>query len=177
MQKTRPALWILAPVSLLLAIASIYGTFYFGPIGKPSQQALECSELKEFVVKEEALGKTEWTNYRNLISQYESLTSTSPDRANLVETIAMSIVEVLGHDLTIYREMERFPACVKMDRREELPGIIDETESSINFLNGSEPINGSFFDPSIGSWNTEFYQDFVSALEFLKGYQGNSTSV
>lgn len=177
MQKTRPALWILAPISLLLAIASIYGTFHFGPIGKPSQRALECSELKALVVKEESLGKTEWTNYRNLISQYESLPETSPNRANLVETIAMSIVEVLGHDLTIYREMEKFPACVKLDKRDELPGIIDETESSINFLNGSEPINGSFFDPSIGSWNAEYYQDFVSALDFLKGEKSNSAAV
>lgn len=176
MQKTRPALWILAPISLALAVGSFYGALHFGPIGKPSQTAFECAALKDFVVKEELLGKAEWTNYRDLIAQYESLPANSPSRVTLVESIAMSIIDVLGHDLAIYKEMEKYPACVKLEKRKELPGIITETESSINFLNGSAPIDGSFFDPNIGSWNADYYKDFISALEFLKGVSSNTAN-
>lgn len=176
MQKSRPALWILAPISIALAIGSVYGTFHFGPIGKPSQTAIECSALADFITKEEGLGKTAWAKYRDLVAQYESLPNTSPNRVTIVESIAMSMVDVLGHDLAIYKEMDKFPACVKMDKRSDISGMITETESSINFLNGSEPINGAYFDPSSGTWNTDFYSEFVSALDFLKGYSSATTS-
>jgi hypothetical protein len=46
--------------------------------------------------------------------------------------------------------------------------MITETETAINFLNGSTPINGNFFDPKLGTWNTTYYEEYLSALEFLK---------
>jgi len=167
--KTRPALWILVPISLALTVSSIWATFNFGPIGKPSRAALECAELREFVIQEEVEGRSEWGKYRDLVTQFDGLAENSNQRPALVESMAMSIVEVLGHDLTIYKEMSRFPSCIKMERREQLPNIISETESAINFLNGSEDINGDFFDPNLGTWNTGYYSEFISALDYLKG--------
>jgi hypothetical protein len=55
-----------------------------------------------------------------------------------------------------------------MDRRADIPNLVKETSSTINFLNGSEPINGVFFNPALGQWNTEFYADYLSATDFLK---------
>ena len=155
------------PVTLLFAIASIWGTFHYGPIGKPSRSLAECSELREFIVNEEVAGRADWNSYRNLVNQYLQLPITS-NRAPIVEEIAFTLVLVLEHDLQIYAEMQKFPACLLMEKREELPGIISETETAINFLNGTEPLEGSFFNPSEGAWNAEYYNEFISATEFLK---------
>jgi hypothetical protein len=54
------------------------------------------------------------------------------------------------------------------DKREELGGLIEETESAINFLNGSAPIEGNYFDPELGTWNATYYEEYLSALDFLK---------
>lgn len=175
MTKTRPFLWILVPIALILAGGSIWGTFQYGPIGKPSLAASECATLKEFIVDEERAGKAEWNNYRELANQFNDLDSNSSKRPQLVEAMAISVIEVLGHDLAIYKELQKFPSCVKSDRREGLAGIITETESAINFLNGSEAINGNFFNPQIGTWNTAYYSDYVSALDFLKGESAKSS--
>lgn len=166
-QKTRPALWILVPIALSMAFASIWGTVHFGPFGKPSRAAAECRELKEFIVDEEVAGRADWNTYRDLVNQYLSLPQDS-NRTAIVEEIAFSVVQVLEHDLEIYYQMDKFQGCLLMDKKEELPGIISETESAINFLNGTEAIEGSFFDPEAGSWNADYYNEFISATEFLK---------
>ena len=64
--------------------------------------------------------------------------------------------------------MDKFPSCVVQEKRTELPGLIEETESAINFLNGSTPINGNYFNPELGTWNTAYYEEYLSALDFLK---------
>jgi hypothetical protein len=86
----------------------------------------------------------------------------------LVEKMAGSVIDVLGHDLAIYKEMDKYPSCVLQDKRQQISGFIDETESAINFLNGSTPINGNYFDPGLGTWNTAFYEQYMSALDYLK---------
>lgn len=166
-QKTRPALWVLVPIALSLAVASIWGTAHYGPIGKPSRAAAECRELRDFIVEKEITGRSDWNDYRDLVGQYLAL-KPEANRAALVEEIAFTVAQVLEHDLAIYKEMEKYQGCLLMDRREELPGIISETESALNFLNGTEAIEGNFFDPEVGSWNADFYNEYLSATEFLK---------
>jgi hypothetical protein len=46
--------------------------------------------------------------------------------------------------------------------------LIEETQSAINFLNGSTPIEGNYFSPELGTWNTAYYEEYLSALEFLE---------
>lgn len=157
------------PISLVLALGSIYGTFHYGPTGRSAATANECAKLKSLIISEEKAGKSEWNRYRDLADQFNALAPNSSQRAPIVESIAMSVIEVLGHDLTIYKEMQRYPNCLKAGRVDSLSGIIDEVVSAINFLNGSEAINGSYFDPSQGNWNTTYYAEYVSALDFLKG--------
>lgn len=169
-QKTRPALWIMVPVALILAATSIWGTFHYGPIGKPSQTSIECEALKEFILDEEVTGREEWSKYRDLVDQYLALAPTA-NRASAVEEIAFTVVKVLENDLKIYEEMEKFPSCVLRDKRQELPSVIEETKSAIGFLSGSEAINGTFFDPESGSWNPDYYNEYLSATEFLKNQQ------
>jgi len=166
-QKTRPALWILVPITLSLAFASVWGTVHYGPFGKPSRAAAECRELRDFIVDQEIAGRTDWNNYRDLVNQYLGLPPES-NRTALVEEIAFTVVQVLEHDLEIYSEMDKNQGCLLMQKREELAGIIAETQSAINFLNGTEAIQGSFFDPEVGSWNADYYNEFISATEFLK---------
>jgi hypothetical protein len=160
-----------------LALASIWGTFQFGPIGKPSRAAQECADLKSFVISEEKVGKSDWEDYRELVTRYDTTAPSITDRAILVEDIATTVVRVLGHDLAIYKEMEKFSGCVKKEDRSNLPTMIAETESAINYLNGTEAIDGAFFNPELGNWNSNFYSEFVSALDYLKGSSGNTADV
>jgi hypothetical protein len=138
-------------------------------MGRTTASVGQCDELRGYIIGEEEAGRLEWSNYRDLADQLNSLSPNSAERAPLVESIAISVIGILGHDLAIYKEMQRFPDCVKANRLKNLTGIIGETESAINFLNGSEAINGTFFDPSLGNWNTEYYAEYVSALDYLKG--------
>jgi hypothetical protein len=167
-RNTRPIFWIFVPILLAIATGAIWGTANYGPLGKPSPALLECSTLRAFVENEEESGKSEWQQYRTLIDEYLSLPDTSNQRIPIIEEMASTVVGVLGHDLAIYKEMDKFPSCVVQEKRSELPGLIEETESAINFLNGSTPINGNYFDPNIGTWNTAFYEEYLSALEYLK---------
>lgn len=168
MRNTRPAFWIFVPLLLTLSIAAIWGTAHFGPIGKPSQAAAECSDLRQFVAQEEVIGRAKWVDYRTLVDEFLALAPTDPERIPLIEEMAGTVIEILGHDLTIYKELEKFSGCVLQSRREEIPGMIEETEAAINFLNGSTPIDGNYFDPELGSWNTTYYEEFLSATDFLK---------
>ena len=168
MRGTRPIFWIFVPVLLALSIGGVWGTVNYGPIGKPSPAVSECANLRDYITSEETSGKASWTEYRTYVDQYVALSSTSSDRITLVEKMAGSVIDVLGHDLAIYKEMNRYPSCVIQDKRQQISGFIDETESAINFLNGSAPINGNYFDPQLGTWNTAFYEEYMSALDYLK---------
>lgn len=158
----------MVPILIILSMAGIWGTAHFGPIGKPSMVEAECKAVEDLIVREEGNGKAAWEQYRGFVQEYLALAPTSPDRAGLVEAMASSMIVVLGHDLTIYKELEKFPKCVLQSKRDQIAGMITETESTINFLNGSTPIEGNYFDPKLGSWNTAFYEEYISAMEFLK---------
>jgi len=168
MRNTRPIFWIFVPILLALAVGAIWGTANYGPLGKPAPAVLECSNLRDFVESEEAAGKSEWQRYRTLVDQYLALPEVSTQRITVVEEMASTIIGVLGHDLAIYKEMDKFPSCVVKDKRDELDGLIEETQSAINFLNGSTPIEGNYFSPELGTWNTAYYEEYLSALEFLE---------
>ncbi len=151
-----------------MAVGAIWSTAQYGPLGKPSPALLECSTLREFVESEEASGKSEWQKYRSLVDEFLALPATSDQRIPIIEAMAGTVIGVLGHDLTIYKEMDKFPSCVVKDKREQLDGFIEETQSAINFLNGSTAIEGNYFNPELGTWNTAYYEEYLSALEFLK---------
>jgi hypothetical protein len=173
-RNTRPIFWIFVPILLAIAMGAIWGTANYGPLGKPSPALLECATLRVFVENEEEAGKTEWQQYRTLIDEYLALPATSNQRIPIIEEMASTVIGVLGHDLAIYKEMDKFPSCVVKEKRSELTGLIDETESAINFLNGSTPINGNYFNPDLGTWNTAYYEEYLSALEYLKDTPKNS---
>ena len=149
-------------------MGAIWGTVNYGPIGKPSQTAAECQNLQTFVTAEEESGKASWSEYRQLIDQYLAIDATSDQRVPIIEKMASAVIDVLGHDLAIYKEMNKYPTCVLQEKRSEISGMITETETAINFLNGSTPINGNYFDPKLGTWNTSYYEEYLSALDFLK---------
>ena len=153
---------------LAISVGAIWGTVNYGPIGKPSQTAAECQNLQTFVTAEEESGKASWSEYRQLIDQYLAIDATSDQRVPIIEKMASTVIDVLGHDLAIYKEMNKYPTCVLQEKRSEISGMITETETAINFLNGSTPINGNYFDPKLGTWNTSYYEEYLSALDFLK---------
>jgi len=167
-RSTRPIFWIFVPVLLAISVGAIWGTVNYGPIGKPSQTAAECQNLQTFVTAEEESGKASWSEYRKLIDQYLAIDATSDQRVPIIEKMASTVIDVLGHDLAIYKEMNKYPTCVLQEKRSEISGMITETETAINFLNGSTPINGNYFDPKLGTWNTSYYEEYLSALDFLK---------
>lgn len=161
------------PILLALVAFSAWGTLHFGPIGKPSQLALECESVRQLIISEELEGKASWTQYRSLVDKYLALDANSPERIPLIEEMAGAVITVLGHDLTIYRELEKFPKCVLRSKRDQIPGLIEETQTAINFLSGSTPIDGTYFDPKMGSWNATYYEDFFSAQDYLIGTPNN----
>ena len=168
MRKTHPIFWIFVPVLLAISVGGVWGTANYGPLGKPSPAIAECSSLRDFIKNEESIGKVEWQQYRDLVDEFLALPEASNERIPLIERMASTVIGVLGHDLAIYKEMDKFPSCVVQEKRTELPGLIEETESAINFLNGSTPINGNYFNPELGTWNTAYYEEYLSALDFLK---------
>lgn len=175
MKRTRPIYWVFLPVLLAIAASSIWAVGHYGPIGKPSRSAIECADLRQFIISEEVPGKAKWNDYRDLVTQFSGLPATSANRIPLVKEMASTVIEVLGHDLAIYKEMDKFPRCVLQAKRSDLSAMISETESAINFLNGSEPINGTYFNPDLGTWNSNYYAEYTSAVEFLKDDKSKST--
>lgn len=169
-RSTRPTFWLLVPLLLSLALGSFWAVGHYGPIGKSSlAPTTSCSELRSFIQEEEQPGKSKWQEYRTLVTQLSGLSSNATERTPLVEQIAGTIIEVLGHDLAIYKEMNRNISCVKVEKRKDIPTMITDTEQAINFLNGSTPIQGTYFDPQLGTWNTNYYSEYVSAVDLLKG--------
>ena len=167
-RTTKPAFWLLVPLLLSLSLGSFWAAAHYGPIGQPSSSTSACSDLRTLINQEEIPGKAKWQEYRNLVSKLSGLGSSSTERTPLVEQIAGTIIEVLGHDLTIYKEMNRNLACVLSDKRKDIPTMISDTEKAINFLNGSTAINGSYFDPKLGTWNESYYSEYMSAIDMLK---------
>lgn len=169
-RSTRPAFWIFVPILLSLSLASFWAVGYYGPVGNStSTSTTSCSDLRAFIQEEEVPGKAKWQEYRTLVTQLGNLATNSNERPPLVEQIAGTIIEVLGHDLAIYKEMNRNISCVQIDKRKDIPTMISDTEQAINFLNGSTAIQGSYFDPALGTWNSSYYSDYMSALDLLKG--------
>lgn len=161
MKKANRALWILVPLCLVLALGSIWGTFRFGPSGSKAYLAKQCDTLKTFILDEEMAGKADWTIYKRQVSEYLAL-DVEANRTSLVESMVTSVVKVLEHDLKIYERMNKYPSCLVESRKDELPTLLDETQSAIDYLNTS-------FSAETGEWNTDFYVDYISASEFLKG--------
>lgn len=167
-QATKPGFWLLVPILLTISLASFWAGAYYGPIGNPGEPKISCSELRTFIQSEERSGKEKWQEYRDLVEVLSASSNTSPDRPSIIQAIAMTLVDVLGHDLTIYKEMNTNLSCVAMDKRGDIPAMITDTEEAINFLNGSTAIDGNFFDPELGTWNGDFYAEYMSALDLLK---------
>lgn len=168
-RTTKPAFWILVPVLLSLALGSFWAVGYFGPTGNNKSAITNtCTDLRAFIQQEEIPGKTKWQEYRTLVTQLSTLATNSTERSPLVEQIAGTIIEVLGHDLTIYKEMNRNISCVLTDKRKDIPSMISDTEQAINFLNGSTAIQGTYFDPALGTWNSNYYSEYMSALDLLQ---------
>jgi hypothetical protein len=160
MKKANPALWILVPLSLILAASSLWATFHFGPTGSKAYATKQCESLRTFVLDEENAGKADWNIYKGQVNQYLGL-NPEVNRTEIVDSMSKSVVKVLEHDLKIYERLNRFPACLLATRRDEVPGLIDETRTAIEYLRES-------FDSSTGEWNTDFYADYLSANQFLK---------
>ena len=116
-QATRPVFWLLVPVLLAISFASFWAVGTYGPIGKASAPAPSCSDLRTTIEQEEIPGKAKWQEYRGLVDQLSTLANASTERPALVQKIAGTIIEVLGHDLTIYKEMNRNISCVLLDKR------------------------------------------------------------
>lgn len=160
-KKTSPALWILVPLSLMLALGSIWATFQFGPTGSKDYLAKQCDSLRTFILDEEIAGKADWTIYKQQVGQYIDL-DPAVNRTSIVESIVTSVVKVLEHDLKIYERMNKYPACVLSTRKDEVPTLLDETQTAIEYLKEG-------FSAETGEWNTDFYADYMSASQFLKG--------
>lgn len=168
MSKTKPIAWIFVPILLALAVAASWASYNYGPLGKPAPVNSACSDLKSFITSEESLGKSQWQQYRSLVTEYQGLGTSSTQRVPLVKEMAITVIDVLGHDLAIYKEMNKNQSCVLAAKRSEITTMITDTESAINFLNGSQSINGTYFNPDLGTWNTNYYSDYVTALDYLK---------
>ena len=152
---------------LALAVGAGWATVNYGPFGKTQLTTSACADLRTFITSEESTGKSKWDEYRSLVKQYESA-SKAIDRVPLVKQIAMTMIDVLGHDLAIYKELNKNSSCVLQSKRKDIAAMITDTESAINFLNGSTPINGTYFNPDLGTWNTGYYAEYVTAIDFLK---------
>ncbi|NDB07956.1 MAG: hypothetical protein EBX97_04640 [Actinobacteria bacterium] len=168
MKKASPALWILVPLSLIFAAGSIWATFHFGPTGSKAYTKEQCDSLKTFILDEELAGKADWTIYKKQVGEYLGL-NPEVNRSTIVDSMATSVVKVLEHDLKIYERLNRFPSCLLSTRKDELPGLIDETRSAIEYLRES-------FDSTTGEWNTDFYADYMSATQFLKSQKETNSA-
>jgi TPR repeat protein/formylglycine-generating enzyme required for sulfatase activity len=129
----------------------------------------DCANLRAFVVNEEKSGRAKWQQYRALTGRLDSLPRNSPQRSPLVRQIASTLIAVLSHDLNIYRQMARYPACVKPEIQQRIPSMISEAESFIGFLEGRQGLDGLYFDPNFSGWNSEYYSEYFTATDFLAG--------
>jgi hypothetical protein len=160
-KKASPVLWILVPLSLALALAATWGTFHFGPTGSKAYIEQQCESLKTFIIDEETAGKADWTIYKSQVGKYLQL-DPATNRTETVDSIVTSVIKVLEHDLKIYERLDKYPACLLPSRKDELPTLLDETRNAIDYLSGT-------FSSAEGEWNTDFYSDYISAAQYLKG--------
>ena len=175
MRKPRKAaLWLLVPVFSICAAGSIWATTYFLPLnlsqsgaGTSTSSSAECLQLQQFVMSEELNGKSLWTEYHSNVLQYQAGISDKARNVQLVTLMADQIVKVLTSDLTIYQEMFRHRSCLKSDFNSQLEGTISDTQMTIDFLLGKTQIEGQSFDPTTGAWNTDFYNMYESATNYI----------
>ena len=117
------------PVLLASSAGAIWGTVNYGPIGKPSKSAIECNNLHTFVTAEEASGKASWNEYRKLIDQYLAIDATSDQRVPIIESMASTVIDVLGHDLAIYKEMNDTASSLNIQLEEAVASQVDLTST------------------------------------------------
>ena len=86
----------------------------------------------------------------------------------LVTLMADQVVKVLSSDLIIYQEMFKYRSCLKSDFNAQLEATISDTQMTIDFLLGTTQIEGQSFDPTTGAWNTDFYDIYESATNYIK---------
>ena len=108
------------------------------------------------------------TQYHSNVLQYKAGISDKTRNVQLVTIMADQVVKVLGSDLTIYQEMFKHRSCLKSDFNAQLEGTISDTQMTIDFLLGKTQIEGQSFDPTTGVWNTDFYNVYESATNYIK---------
>jgi len=89
MKKASPALWILVPLSLILATSSLWATFHFGPTGSKAYATKQCDSLRTFVLDEENAGKADWTIYKGQVNEYLGL-NPEVNRTEIVDSMSKS---------------------------------------------------------------------------------------
>lgn len=171
MLKPRKALlWLLVPVFSVLAVGSTWATVHFLPrsSSQTTSTSSECLQLQQFVMTEELNGKSLWTQYHSNVLQYKAGISDKARTVQLVMLMADQVVKVLNSDLIIYQEMFKNRTCLKSDFNAQLEGTISDTQMTIDFLLGKTQIEGQSFDPTTGAWNTDFYDVYESATNYIK---------
>jgi hypothetical protein len=171
MSKPRRALlWLLVPIFSVLAVSSVWATIHFLPhsSSQSTSSSAECLQLQQFVMAEELNGKTIWTQYHSSVLQYKTGISDKARTVQLVTLMADQVVKVLNSDLIIYQEMFKHRACLKSNFDAQLEATISDTQMTIDFLLGKSQIQGQSFDPTTGAWNTDFYDIYESATNYIK---------
>jgi hypothetical protein len=171
MAKPRKALlWLLVPLFSVLAVGSAWATVHFLPrsSSQTTSTSPECLQLQQFVMREELNGKSLWTQYHSNVLQYKAGISDKARNVQLVTLMADQVVKVLSSDLIIYQEMFKYRSCLKSDFNAQLEATISDTQMTIDFLLGTTQIEGQSFDPTTGAWNTDFYDIYESATNYIK---------
>ena len=166
----RALIWLLVPIFSVLALGSVWASIHFLPKSQSptSSTSAECLQLRQYVMTEELNGKSLWTQYHSNVLQYKAGISDKTRNVQLVTLMADQVVKVLGSDLTIYQEMFKHRSCLKSDFNAQLEGTISDTQMTIDFLLGKTQIEGQSFDPTTGVWNTDFYNVYESATNYIK---------
>lgn len=125
-----------------------------------------CDDLRAFIVAEEDLSFELWKKYHRQVIAFDKGLPKS-ERPAEVKRIAKSVRIVLESDLRIYREMKRLPQCLESEFRTDIQEWIASTREMIDYLNGDGAIEGNYFDPEEGFWDTSFYDAFYSATDNL----------
>lgn len=164
----RPILWLLLPLFIAATVGSGWATIHYFPQGRSSQVSQECQSLRTFILANELHGKVLWDQYHSNVLKYQTGLASNTRQVELVKTIASQVVNVLETDLVIYQEMFAHRACLTADFNDQIEGTISDTQLTIDFLRGATQIQGQSFDPTKGVWNSNFYDVYESATNYLK---------
>ena len=153
-----------------MIFGSVWATLNFLPKSsiETTSNSGQCLQLQQFVMSEEVNGKSIWTQYHSNVLQYKAGISDKARNIQLVTLMADQIVKVLSSDLIIYQEMFKNRTCLKSDFNSQLEATISDTQMTIDFLLGKTLIEGQSFDPTTGAWNTDFYDVYESATNYIK---------